>query len=227
MAVSPTVLLILFQSLHLYFCLRAWTFDPTLFFDTASYQHKMSDIDRASPSSRSSRVWEAANCPLSVSAEAHRRFDMGGNKSNMYQEIQLSLSPASLSFSLASPPNQFHMKAVQRRFKSESILQPVSLHGLNACLSVFTQKSSYDSDSSAPWEFEGHNRRKLPPFSYKPNVLLQEVQVSIGNPPLCYSVKDLDPNMTAVYTCSESERSSGRYPQILLRPQSPSQSRIP
>lgn len=35
------------------------------------------------------------------------------------------LCPASLSFSLASPPNQFHMKAwVQLRFKCESVLQP-------------------------------------------------------------------------------------------------------
>lgn len=33
--------------------------------------------------------------------------------------------------------------------------------------------------------------------------------------------------MTAVHTCSKSERSSGRYPQILLHQQSPSQSWIP
>lgn len=41
----------------------------------------------------------------------------------MYQEIQLPFSPASLSFSLASLTNQFHMKAVQARLKTESVFQ--------------------------------------------------------------------------------------------------------
>lgn len=55
------------------------------------------------------------------------------------------LSPASLSTSLASPPNQFHMNVqVQMRFKFESVLQPVAFYSLWApaqiwcqCLSVF------------------------------------------------------------------------------------------
>lgn len=50
----------------------------------------------------------------------------------MYQEIQLPLSPASLSFSLASPTNQFHVKAVQMRLKSESVCQ--SAFAVHECL---------------------------------------------------------------------------------------------
>lgn len=148
----------------------------------------------------------------------------------MYQEIQLSLTPASLSFSLASPSNQFHTKAVQMRFNF--VVQPVSFCSLRAlaqircqCLSVFIQKSLHDSGSSAPREC--HNARKLPPLSHKPDVLLREVQVSIGNSPLCYSVKVLDPDTAAVHSCSESERSSGRCPPLLWHQETPSQSRSP
>lgn len=53
---------------------------PLIFFDAASYQNKMSDIVWAFRSSRASRVWEEANGPLSVSAEAERRFDMVGKQ---------------------------------------------------------------------------------------------------------------------------------------------------
>lgn len=41
----------------------------------------------------------------------------------MYQEIQLPLSLVSLSFSLASLTNQFRVKAVQARLKTESVFQ--------------------------------------------------------------------------------------------------------
>lgn len=94
----------------------------------------------------------------------------------MYQEIQLPLSPASLSFSLASLTNQFHMKAVQARLKTESVFQsPFTLHWVPAqircqCLSGFIQKSLYDSDSRAPSESECHNSRKLPPLSHRPDM---------------------------------------------------------
>lgn len=77
------------------------------------------------------------------------------------------------------------------------------------------------------WESVCHNRRKLPPLSHKPDVLLQEVRVTIGNIPLCYSVKVLDPNTAAVYSCSESERSSGRCPPLLWHQQTPSEKRSP
>lgn len=54
-------------------------------------------------------------------------------------------------------------------------------------------------------------------FLKKLDVLLQEVQVSIGNIPFCYSVKVLDPNTAAVCSCSESERRSGRCPLLVSR----------
>lgn len=66
----------------------------------------------------------------------------------------------------------------------------------------------------APSEFEYHNRGKLHPCSQKPDVLLQEA--SIGNSPLCYSAKALDPDTAAVHLCSESERGSGRCPSRRL-----------
>lgn len=90
---------------------------------------------------------------------------------------------------------------------------------------MFIQKSLHDSGSSAPREC--HNARKLPPLSHKPDVLLREVQVSIGNSSLCYSVKVLDPDTAAVHSCSESERSSGRCPPLLWHQETPSQSRSP
>lgn len=94
----------------------------------------------------------------------------------MYQEIQLPLSGISLSFSLVSLTNQFHMKAVQARLKTESVFQSpfTSIECLPQircqCLSGFIQKSLYGSDSRAPSEFECHNSRKLPPISSRPDM---------------------------------------------------------
>lgn len=68
-------------------------------------------------------------------------------------------------------------------------------------------------------ESEPHNRRKLPPLSHKADVLLQDVQVHIGNITFHYSMKVPDPNTAAVYSCSESERSSGRCPRLLWYPE--------
>lgn len=83
------------------------------------------------------------------------------------------------------------------------------------------------TSSNATESLECHNRRKLPPRSHKPDVLLQEVQVSIGNTLLCDSVKVLDLNTAVVYSCSESERSSGRYPPLLWHQETPSENRHP
>lgn len=76
-------------------------------------------------------------------------------------------------------------------------------------------------------ESECHNRRKLPPRSHKPDLLLQEVQVSRGNIPLFYSVKILDPTTATVYSRSESERSSGGCPPLLRYQKTRSETRRP
>jgi len=65
-------------------------------------------------------------------------------------------------------------------------------------------------------ESDYHNRRKLPLISHKAAAVLQEVQASRGNIPLCFTVKVLDLKTAAVNTCCESKRSSGRCPPLLL-----------
>lgn len=76
-------------------------------------------------------------------------------------------------------------------------------------------------------ESECHNRRKLPPRSHKPDLLLPEVQVSRGNILLFCCVKILDPTTVEVYSRSESERSSGRCPPLLQCQKTPSETRHP
>lgn len=97
------------QSLHLYFSLSlchlcvCYDLRPLLIFDAAGYQHKISDVVLASSSSRLSRVWEAANCPLSVSAEAREKIWYSGETKVICTRKFNCLSLASLNFSLASP----------------------------------------------------------------------------------------------------------------------------
>lgn len=77
------------------------------------------------------------------------------------------------------------------------------------------------------WESECHNWRKLPPLSHKPDCATTGGTSKQRKHPLCYSVKVLDPNSAAVYSCSESERSSGRCPLLLQYQETASENRSP
>lgn len=55
--------------------------------------------------------------------------------------------------------------------------------------------------------------------------IIRVTSVSIGNISLCYSVKVLDPNTAEVYSCSESDRGSGRCPSLLWYQGTPSENR--
>lgn len=132
MIVSPSVSLIIFQPLRL-------------------YSHRVSCMCVFSPLTPPRRCWLSAqnmwHCP-SFSVQPFEPC-VGGSKLSIKcfcwgrEKIWYSgetkviwtrkfncLSPVSLSFSLASPPNQFHMKAVQMRFNLKSVLQPVSFCSL-------------------------------------------------------------------------------------------------
>lgn len=70
---------------------------------------------------------------------------------------------------------------------------------------------------------ECHNWRKLPPLSHKSDYATAGGTSKQRKHPLCSSVKVVDPNTAAVYSCSESERSSGRCPPLLQYQETPSE----
>lgn len=237
--VSPYVSLILFQSLtrfcacFIYVCVL--TFDHLFFYFYFFWRWWLSAQEKWSPS-LSVQPFElrVGGSKLSIKCFCWGREKIwySGETKVICSRKFNCLSQASLSFSLASPPNQFQMKVqVQMRFNFESVVQPTLCELWNRfdasvylCLcerAAMTQMYFL----TCCGESECHNRRKLAPRSHKPDLLLQEVQVSRGNIPLFNSVKILDPNTAEVCPRSEIERCSGRCPPLLWYQKTPSERR--
>lgn len=209
--VSPSASLVLFHLLHLGFSVCViyarvlWPLTPSLFLTLP--------VISARWVTRPSLFVQPLELRVGGSKLSIKCFCWGREKIWYSGETKVictrkfnCLSPASLSLSSASPPNQFHMKArVQMRFNCVS----ASSYPLRAtvrirwqCFFVFTWKSLCGSANflTGCRESRRHNRRKLPLLAHKADVVLQEVEASIGNNPLCYSVKVPDPSTAAVNT---------------------------
>lgn len=152
---------------HLCVCSDLW---PLPISDAAGYQRKISVVVGASLSVQPLEPCVGGS-KLSIKCfcwDREKIWYSGETKVICTRKFNC-LSPASLNFCLACPPN--HMKAVQMRFNFESVLQPFALCA-SACtdlMPVFICVYMKDllwlrlTSSNAA---ECHNRRKLPPLSH-------------------------------------------------------------